>query len=63
MAFLAKCSRCQRPYMVIGPQSRTLMAVWICPRCKRGRNLPREVAPENHPSVSLPAGEASAMSS
>ncbi len=63
MPVSARCSRCKRTYMVIGLQSRTLMAAWTCPRCKRGRNLPREVAPENHPSVSLPAGEASAMSS
>ena len=56
MAVLSKCSRYQRPYMVIGSHSRTLMAMWICPRCKRGRNLPRAAAPENHPSVSSPTG-------
>jgi ribosomal protein L37AE/L43A len=41
MAILAKCSKCRRSYLVLGQHFRTMTKVWICPRCKRGRNLPR----------------------
>ena len=43
MPTVAQCAKCQRTYMVVGPHSPTTMDNWICPRCKRGRNLPREV--------------------
>lgn len=48
MPLLASCSRCRRTYMVLGPHSRTIVPVWICPRCKRRRNLPREGTPKHH---------------
>jgi transposase-like protein len=41
MAIITKCSTCPRTYVVLGQHSRTMKAMWICPRCKRGRNLPR----------------------
>ncbi len=41
MPILAKCSKCRRSYTVIGQRARTSMT-WICPRCKRSRNLTRQ---------------------
>ncbi len=41
MPILAKCSKCRRSYTVIGQRARTTMT-WICPRCKRSRNLTRQ---------------------
>lgn len=40
MPALAKCLNCRLTYMVLGKGSNTIMR-WICPRCKRRRNLPR----------------------
>ncbi len=45
MPTVAHCSKCLRTYMVVGPHSPTSVDDWICPRCKRVRNLPREVGP------------------
>ena len=41
MPILTKCSKCRRSYTVIGQRARTTMT-WICPRCKRSRNLTRQ---------------------
>ncbi len=41
MPILSKCSKCRRSYTVIGQRARTTMT-WICPRCKRSRNLTRQ---------------------
>ncbi len=46
MPTVAHCSKCLRTYMVVGPHSPKTMNDWICPRCKRVRNLPREVGPD-----------------
>lgn len=54
MPTAAQCSQCQRTYVVIGPHSPILGTVWICPRCKRGRNLPREATHGPHPLLSSP---------
>jgi len=39
VATLTKCPKCRRTYLVFGKPCRSTV-VWICPRCKRGRNLP-----------------------
>lgn len=54
MPTLANCSRCERTYMVIGPHPPGQRDVWICPRCKRARNLPNDVARETPRFVSGP---------
>ena len=60
MPILAKCSKCSRSYTVIGQRARRAM-LWICPRCKRGRNLPHGESPENTGSDEyLPSGPVSA---
>ncbi len=41
MPILSKCSKCRRSYTVIGQRARTTM-MWICPRCKRSRNLTQQ---------------------
>jgi transposase-like protein len=41
---LTKCSTCPRSYTVVGQRARKT-ATWICPRCKRSRNLPRQESP------------------
>jgi transposase-like protein len=41
MPILTKCSKCRRSYTVIGQRAHTTMT-WICPRCKRSRNLTRQ---------------------
>ncbi len=46
MPTVAQCAKCQRTYMVVGPHYPKTMNDWICPRCKRVRNLPREVGPD-----------------
>lgn len=48
MPTIAKCARCQRTYMVVGPRSGMMTVEWICPRCKRGRNLPDPRVPTDH---------------
>ena len=40
MASLNQCDRCRRRYVVIGQRNGKLL-IWICPRCKKARNLPR----------------------
>ncbi len=54
MPSVAHCSRCERTYIVIGPPSPGQRDVWICPRCKRGRNLPLDAGRENPGVVSGP---------
>lgn len=52
MPTVANCSRCERTYMVIGPHPSGQRDVWICPRCKRARNLPLDADRENPGVVS-----------
>lgn len=40
MPAIAKCVTCQLTYTILYKGS-TILAQWICPRCKRSRNLPR----------------------
>ncbi len=54
MPRLAKCSRCRRTYMVVGPHSGVMTFEWICPRCKRARNLPRPCVPTDHTVAAVP---------
>jgi len=52
MAVFASCFRCGRAYGILGAHFRhfrTMMPSWTCPRCKRGRNLPRWVSPDDRP--------------
>jgi len=53
MPILAKCSKCRRSYTVIGQRARTTMT-WICPRCKRSRNLTRQESLEHGESDQYP---------
>jgi transposase-like protein len=53
MPILTKCSKCRRSYTVIGQRARTTMT-WICPRCKRSRNLTRQESVEHVESDEYP---------
>ncbi len=53
MPILTKCSKCRRSYTVIGQRARTTMT-WICPRCKRSRNLTRQENLEHGESDQYP---------